>query len=157
MYSYGIKYEPKALHEYEKFMFNRKTAVPVLKSGLVVSKGFPVLDATQDVKIVDFGCSVCFGLAELSVHGQILSDTMHALIEPFSWRGSIKITADFRGTIHTILRFRDKWASLGQSDVTIMYTNKGLYVQRIAFHASLNKTSRVNYSTYILNIFLVLQ
>ena len=63
--AHGIKYEPIALQEYEKFMFNRKTPVAVLKSGLVVSKGFPVLGATPDAKIVDFGCSVCFGLAEV--------------------------------------------------------------------------------------------
>lgn len=63
--AHGIKYEPIALQEYEKFMFNRKTPVAVLKSGLVMSKGFPVLGVTPDAKIVDFGCSVCFGLAEV--------------------------------------------------------------------------------------------
>ena len=31
----GIKYEPLALQEYEKFMFNRKTPVTVLKSSLL--------------------------------------------------------------------------------------------------------------------------
>ena len=31
-------YEPIALQQYEKFMFNRKTPVAVLKSGFVVSK-----------------------------------------------------------------------------------------------------------------------
>ena len=63
--AHGIKYEPIALQQYEKFTFNRKTPVAVLKSGLVVSKGFPVLGATPYVKIVDFGCSVCSGLAEV--------------------------------------------------------------------------------------------
>ena len=61
----GIKYEPIALQEYEKFMFNRKSPVSVLKSGLVVSNGYPVLGATPDAKIVDYGCSICFGLGEV--------------------------------------------------------------------------------------------
>lgn len=58
----GIKYEPIALQENEKFMFNRKSPVSVLKSGLVVSNRYPVLGATPDAKIVDYGCSICFGL-----------------------------------------------------------------------------------------------
>ena len=47
------------LQEYEKFMFNRKTPVAVLKSGLVVFKKLP------DAKVVDFGCSLCLSLAEV--------------------------------------------------------------------------------------------
>ena len=58
-------YEPIALQQYEKFMFNRKTPVAVLKSGFVVSKSCPVLGASPDAKVVDFGCSLCFGLAEV--------------------------------------------------------------------------------------------
>ena len=58
-------YEPIALQQYEKFMFNRKTPVAVLKSGFVVSKSCPVLGASPDAKVVDFGCSLCFGLAKV--------------------------------------------------------------------------------------------
>ena len=46
-------------------MFNRKTPVAVLKSGFVVSKSCPVLGASPDAKVVDCGCSLCFGLAEV--------------------------------------------------------------------------------------------
>ena len=63
--AHGMKYEPIALSEYEKLMFNRKTPVAVLKSGLVVSEAFPVLGASPDAKVIDFGCSICFGLAEV--------------------------------------------------------------------------------------------
>ena len=56
-------YEPIALQQYEKFMFNRKTPVAVLKSGFVVSKSCPVLGASPDAKVFDFGCSLCFELA----------------------------------------------------------------------------------------------
>ncbi|CAH3108009.1 unnamed protein product [Pocillopora meandrina] len=45
---HGQKYEPVALMEYEKFMFNRRTPVKVLPCGLVVSRGCPVLGATPD-------------------------------------------------------------------------------------------------------------
>ena len=63
--THGLKYDPIALQQYEKFMFNRKTPVAVLKSGFVVSKSCPVLGASPDAKVVDFGCSLCFGLAEV--------------------------------------------------------------------------------------------
>ena len=61
--TYGLMYEPIALQQYEKFMFNRKTPVAVLKSGFVVSKSCPVLGASPDAKVFDFGCSLCFELA----------------------------------------------------------------------------------------------
>ena len=63
--AHGIKYEPIALQEYEKFMFNQKTPVTVLKSGLVISKCYCFLGATPDARIIDTGCSICFGLAEV--------------------------------------------------------------------------------------------
>ena len=49
-----MKYEPIALRECEKFMFNRKTPVAVLKSGFVVSKAFPVLGTSPDAKVIDW-------------------------------------------------------------------------------------------------------
>lgn len=41
--------------EYEKYMLHRRTPVKVLPSGLVVSKGCPILGATPDARVVDFG------------------------------------------------------------------------------------------------------
>ena len=60
--AHGIKYEPIALQEYQKFMLNNKTPVAVLRSGFVVSKSCPVLGASPDARIIDKGCSICFGL-----------------------------------------------------------------------------------------------
>jgi hypothetical protein len=60
---HGKKYEPVALIEYQKFMFNRKTPVHVLNNGFVVSKGFPILGASPDSKVIDPGCIYNFGLA----------------------------------------------------------------------------------------------
>ena len=62
---HGQKYEPVALMEYEKFMFNRRTPVKVLPCGLVVSRGCPILGATPDARVVDFGCVDYFGIAEV--------------------------------------------------------------------------------------------
>ena len=53
------------LREYEKFMFNGKTPVAVLNSGFVVSEAFSVLGASPEAKVIEFGCSICFGLADV--------------------------------------------------------------------------------------------
>ena len=63
--AHGIKYEPIALQEYQKFMFNNKTPVTVLRSGFVVSKSCPVLGDSPDARSIDKGCSICFGLGEV--------------------------------------------------------------------------------------------
>jgi hypothetical protein len=46
-------------------MYNRRTPVQVLGSGLVISKGSPILGATPDAKVIDPGCIDHFGLAEV--------------------------------------------------------------------------------------------
>lgn len=56
--AHGIKYEPIALQEYQQYIFNLKTPVAVLRSGLVVSKSCPVLGASPDAKVIDKGCSI---------------------------------------------------------------------------------------------------
>jgi hypothetical protein len=69
-------------------MFNRKTPVTVLKSGLVVSKCYPLLGATPDARIIDPGCSVCFGLAEVKCPSTKFNVTplVHAQIQISSWK-----------------------------------------------------------------------
>ena len=64
--SHGKRYEGTAIHEYQKFMNDRKTLVlVVLKCGLVVSNQRAVLAAAPDGKVVDFGCSKPFGILEV--------------------------------------------------------------------------------------------
>ena len=60
--AHGIKYEPKALTEYEKFMCNKKTPDAVWPCCV---QRLPSTWFLVDAKIVDFGCSVCLGLAEV--------------------------------------------------------------------------------------------
>ena len=86
--AHGMKYEPVALMEYEKFIVNRKTPVTVLKSGFVVSEAFPVLGASPHAKVIDFGCSICFGLAEVKCpHTKLhVTPLRHARTQISSWR-----------------------------------------------------------------------
>ena len=62
---HGKKFESVALREYEKLMCNRRTPVKVLPSGFIVSKGTPVIGATPDARVVDFGCTDHFRIAEV--------------------------------------------------------------------------------------------
>ena len=134
--AHGIKYEPVALQEYEKFMFNRKTPVAVLKSGFVVSKSFPVLGATPDAKFVDFGCSICFGLAEVKCpHTKFNVTPLDACSDPDFFMEKIDEK-------HCRLKRNNAYYAQvqGQMGITgakwcdfIVYTSKGLYVERIAF------------------------
>ena len=62
---HGKKFESVALREYEKLMCNRRTPVKVLPSGFIVSKCTPVIGATPDARVVDFGCTDHFGIAEV--------------------------------------------------------------------------------------------
>ena len=133
----GIKYEPIALQEYQKFISNGKTPVAVLRSGLVVSKRYPVLGATPDAKVADFGCSLCFGLAEVkcphtkfhvtpldasSDHDFFMDkvNDNHCRLE----RGGHAYYAQVQGQLGIT---GAKWCDF------IVYTSKGLYFERIAF------------------------
>jgi len=62
---HGIKYEPVALEQYQKYMLSISRPVQVLKSGLVVSLEAPYLGASPDAKVLDAGCSDPFGLSEV--------------------------------------------------------------------------------------------
>ena len=134
--AHGIKYEPVALQEYEKFMFNRKTPVAVLKSGLVVSKSVPVLSASPDAKVIDFGCTVCFGLAEVKCpHTKFHVTPLEACSDPNF------VMEKISDTKCRLKRDHAYYAQVqGQMGVTgakwcdfIVYTSKGLYIKRIAF------------------------
>ena len=68
--AHGLKYELVDLQVYQKFMCNQRAPVAVLRSGFVVFKSCPELGTSPDAKIVDKGCSVCFGLGAflMSLH-----------------------------------------------------------------------------------------
>ena len=134
--AHGINYEPVGVQEYEKFMFNRKTPVAVLKSGLVVVKSFPVFGATSDAKVIDFGCSLCFGLAEVICrHTKFNVTPLDACSDPDFFMEKIDEN-------HCRLKRNHGYYTQvqGQMGITgakwcnfIVYTSKGLSVERIAF------------------------
>ena len=134
--AHGVKYEPIALKEYEKFMFNRKTPVAVLKSGFVVSEAFPVLGASPDAKVIDFGCSICFGLAEVKCpHTKFHVNPLEACSDPNFFMEKISDTQCRLKRDHAYYG-----QVQGQMGVTgakwcdfIVYTSKGIYIERIAF------------------------
>ena len=134
--AHGLKYEPVALQEYQKFMYNQRTPVSVTRSGFVISKTCPVLGASPDAKIVDKGCSVCFGLGEVKCPYKKFEK-----INDSEWR---------------LKRQHEYYAQMqGQMGVTwskwcdfIVYTSKGLYVERIPFDSDYwqnLKTELLNY------------
>ena len=63
--NHGLKYEPIALEQYQKYMSSINKPVKVFKSGLVVSMDAPYLSASPDGKVIDPGCSDPFGLSEV--------------------------------------------------------------------------------------------
>lgn len=108
------------------------------KSGLAVSKGFLVLGATPDAKIVDFGCSVCFGLAEVKCpHTKFNATPLDACFDPTFFMEKI------RENKCRLERDHAYYAQVqGQMGITgakwcdfIVYTSKGLYVEGIEFDA----------------------
>ena len=151
--AHGMKSEPVALQEYEKFMFNRKTPVAVLKSGFVVSQAFPVLGASPDAIVIDFGCSICFGLAEVKCpHTKFHVTPLEACSDPNFFMEKISDTKC------RLKRDHAYYAQVqGQMGVTgskwcyfIVYTSKGIYIERIAFDPGI--ILRLNFFGIILNI-----
>ena len=127
--AHGMKYELVALREYEKFMFNGKTPVAVLKSGFVVSEAFPVLGASPDAKVIDFGCSICFGLAAVKCpHTKFHVTPLEAWSDPNFFMEKISDTQCRRKRDHVYYG-----QVQGQMGVTgakwcdfIVYTSKGI-------------------------------
>ena len=134
--AHGIKYEPIALQYYQKFMVNNKTPVTVLRSGFVVSKSCPVLGASPDARIIDKGCSICFGLGEVKCsYTKFHVTPLEACSDPNFFMEKVN-DSDCR-----LKRDHEYYSQVqGQMGVTgaqwcdfIVYTSKGLYVERIPF------------------------
>lgn len=131
---HGKKFEPAALMEYEKFMFNRGTPVKVLPCGFVVSEGCPILGATPDARVVDFGCTDYFGIAKVKCPCTKYHVTpLDAFTDP-------KFFMEQTGVSECKLKEDHPYYAQvrGQMAITgarwcdfIAYTSKGIYVERI--------------------------
>ena len=138
-------------------MFNRKTPVAVLRSGLVISKSCPVLGATPDAKVVDFGCCLCFGLAEVKCpYNKFNVTPLEACSDANFFMEKISNTqcrlkrdhayyAQVQGQMGVT---RAKWCDF------IVYTGKGLYIERIPFDATFWQNLRTELLQYYFDHFL---
>jgi hypothetical protein len=154
---HGRKYEPVALLEYEKFMQSRKTPVQVLPCGLVILKSHPILGATPDAKVIDKGCIDHFGLAEVKCpHTKFNVTPLDACSDPKFFMEKI---------CDTTCKLKENNAYYaqvqGQMGVTgarwcdfIVYTKKGLYVQRIPFDFQFWENLKGALTLYYFNTFI---
>ena len=70
-------------------MTSRRTPVKVLPCGFVVSQGIPIIGATPDARVIDFGCMDHLGLAEVKCpYTKHHVTPLDACSDPtiFSWR-----------------------------------------------------------------------
>lgn len=154
---HGKKFEPVALAQYHKYMFQRKTPVQVLPSGFVVSKECPILGASPDARIVDTGCTDHFGLAEVKCPQTKFHVTpLDACSDPTF---CMEKTSD---TECSLKKNHAYYAQVqGQMGVTgakycdfIVYTNVGMYIQRIPFDYGYWNELKEKLTTYYFKNFL---
>ena len=154
---HGKKYEPVALMEYEKFMFSRRTPVKVLPSGLVVSKGSPILGGTPDARVIDFGCVDHFGLAEVKCpytkyHVTPLdacSDAKFCMEKTSDTECKLKENHPYYAQVQGQMAVTGaRWCDF------VVYTSKGLYVQRIPFNPEFWEDLKQKLVSYYFNHFI---
>ena len=133
---HGKKYEPVALVEYEKFMSSRRTPVKVLPCGFVVSQGIPIIGATPDARVIDFGCVDHFGLAEVKCpYTKHHVTPLDACSDPkFFMEKTTDTECKLKEDHPYYAQVQGQMAATGARWCDfIVYTSKGLYVQRIPF------------------------
>ena len=117
-------------------MCNRRTPVKVLPSGFIVSKGSPVIGATPDARVVDFGCTDHFGIAEVKcpyTKHQVTpldacSDTKFFMEKTSDTECKLKVDHPYYAQVQGQMAVTGaRWCDF------IVYTSRGLYVQRITF------------------------
>ncbi|CAH3136570.1 unnamed protein product, partial [Pocillopora meandrina] len=115
--------------EYEKFIFNRRT--PVLPCGLVVSRECPILGATLNAQVFDFGCVDYFGIAEVKcLYTKYRVTPLDACTDAKFFMEQIGASenhlyyAQVQGHMAVV---GARWCDI------IVFTSKGIYVQRILF------------------------
>ena len=102
-------------------MFNRSTPVKVLPFGLVVSKGCPILRATPDARVVDFGCTDCFDIAEVTcTYTKHVTPLDAGMDKTFFMKQTGDRECKLRENHVTMPKYKDKWLLLEQSGVTLL-------------------------------------
>ena len=132
---HGKRYEGTAIYEYQRFMNARKTPAVVLKCGLVISNQMPVLAATPDGKVIDFGCSKPFRIIEVKC------PSTKSAVTPLEACADPKFFCHRLGEQCCLKTDHEYYAQVqGQLAITgapwcdfVVYTFKGMSIQRITF------------------------
>ena len=153
---HGIKYEPIAIQEYEKVMFTRKTPVKVFKSGFVVCLDMPFLGGSPDGRVVDFGCRYHFGLAEVKCPETKFQVTpLDACQDPNFFCEDINGQCKLKRTHAYFAQVQGQMGVSGASWCDfIVYTKKGISVERIPFDPAYWETLKLKLHTYYFNHFI---
>ncbi|KAK2547039.1 hypothetical protein P5673_033198 [Acropora cervicornis] len=135
---HGLKYEPIALQEYKKIMFARKTPVKVLKTGFVVCMEMPFLGGSPDGRVIDFGCQNHFGLAEAKCPETKYHVTpLEACQDPSFFCETVSGHCKLKRNHAYYTQVQGQMGVSGASWCDfIIYTKKGISVERIAFDAT---------------------
>jgi len=153
---HGRRFESVALLEYEKAMKARNMPVVVLASGLVISQSHPILGATPDAKIIDVGCEDCFGLAEVKCPWtkanvdplDACSDTSFCM-EKTGEKTCLKQTSEYYAQVQGQMGITGaKWCDF------IVYTRRGIYIQRVPFNKEYWKSLREKLASYYFKHFI---
>jgi hypothetical protein len=154
---HGKNFEPVALMEYQKYMKSIRRPVTVLPSGFVVSKSHPVLGASPDGKVIDPHCVDCFGLAEVKCPYKMANVTpLDACSdETFCMHKTGNNTCSLK-TNHVY--YAQVQGQMGVTGATwcdfIVYTRRGIYVQRVAFDPNFWSNLREKLTTYYFDHFI---
>ena len=152
---HGKKYEPVAVKEYEKFMRKMGKPVKVLKSGLFVSPKIPFLGCSPDAKI-DLSSKDSFGIGEVKCPSSKFNvtpldacDDPNFYMEKKNGKASLKRGHVYYDQVKGLLGLTGaQWCDF------IVYTSKGLTVERITFDQDQWNTLRDKLCTYYLKYFL---
>lgn len=153
---HGKKYEGVALREYQKYLFKSCKPVQVLPAGLCINPKLYILGVTPDAKVVDAACSEPFGIAEVKCpYSKFQVSPMDACSDPTF---CLHINSNGHLTLKRNHEYYDQIQ--GQMGVTgakwcdfIVYTSRGLSVERIPFNSDHWKKLRNKICDYYFNNF----
>ena len=153
---HGLKHEPIAIEQYERVMLSRKTPVKVLKSGFVVCLDMPLLGGSPDGRVVDFGCRDHFGLAEVKCPETKFQVTpLEACQDPIFFCEAVNGHCKLKRNHAYYTQVQGQMGSTGASWCDfIVYTKKGISVERIPFDAAYWASLKQKLSTYYLTHFI---
>ena len=154
--NHGIKYEPVALEQYQKYMQSIRRPIKVLKSGLVVSLDAPYLGASPDGKVIDIGCSFPFGLSEVKCpETKFLVTPLDAcsdstfFLENVNGEPKLKRNHKYYTQVQGLMGVTGaRWCDF------VVYTSKGMSIERIPFDEEYWNTLKGTLKSYYFTHFL---